>query len=162
MVLFYMLPRNFPLPHRQHFGRQNRKRSVLSSQTAMTFNALTSMQYAKIKARLNYMQIYAATFFAFWHGTFCSLVPTILQGFFWATMPIGMAFGLLLVNTNAWFLSSSPKQTRSRLRAADFKFFPRASLLRLSCLNLSSPLRIQGLFLLVSGFAVVVATVLFF
>jgi MFS family permease len=73
-----------------------------------------------------------------------------------------MAFGLLLVNTNAWFLSQVPPSKRGRasgLLTSSFFLGQFASPLLFQ--PIVAHFGIQGLFLLVSGFAVLVALVLF-
>lgn len=113
MVLFYMLPTQLPYLIVNTLGGQPQTIGFVIA-TAMTFNALTSMQYAKIKARLGYLEIYSLTFFFFSIGLFFISQTNTVNGLFFATAPIGMAFGLLLVNTNAWFLSKVPPSKRGR------------------------------------------------
>ncbi len=161
MVLFYMLPTQLPYLIVNTLGGKPQTVGFVIA-TAMTFNALTSMQYAKIKAKLSYMQIYAATFFLFGLGLFLLSQAENIAGLFWATTPIGMAFGLLLVNTNAWFLSQVPPSKRGRasgLLTSSFFLGQFASPLLFE--PIVSRYGIQGLFLLVSGFAVLVALILF-
>ena len=161
MVLFYMLPTQFPYLIVNTLGGQPQMVGFVIA-TAMTFNALTAMQYAKIKAKLSYIQIYSATFALFATGLFIISQATSIAGLFFATAPIGMGFGLLFVNTNSWFLSLVPAHKRGK-----------ASGVLTSSLFLgqfSSPILfepivsrygIQGLFLFVSVVSVVVALVLF-
>jgi len=161
MVLFYMLPTQFPYLIVNTLGGQPQMVGFVIA-TAMTFNALTAMQYAKIKAKLSYLQIYSATFALFATGLFIISQATSIAGLFFATAPIGMGFGLLFVNTNSWFLSLVPAHKRGK-----------ASGVLTSSLFLgqfSSPILfepivsrygIQGLFLFVSVVSVVVALVLF-
>jgi MFS family permease len=80
----------------------------------MLFNALISKQYAKLKKRFNYTQIYMITFIFFGIGLFIiSLAQTIPQ-LFLSTLFIGSGFGLIFVNTNAWFLSIVPPHKRGK------------------------------------------------
>jgi len=113
MLLFYMLPTQFPYLIVNTLGGKPQTIGFVIA-TAMTFNALTSMQYAKIKGRFTYMQIYAATFALFATGLFIISQATNIAGLFFATAPIGMGFGLLFVNTNAWFLSLVPAHKRGK------------------------------------------------
>ncbi len=161
MVLFYMLPTQLPYLIVNTLGGKPQTVGFVIA-TAMTFNALTSMQYARIKARLGYMQIYAATFLLFGTGLFFISQATNIAGLFWATTPIGMAFGLLLVNTNAWFLSQVPARKRGKasgLLTSSFFLGQFASPLLFE--PVVAVYGIQGLFLLVSGVSVLVALVLF-
>jgi len=161
MVLFYMLPTQLPYLIVNTLGGKPQTIGFVIA-TAMMFNALTSMQYAKIKARLSYMQIYAATFMLFSIGLFFISQASNISGLFFATTPIGMAFGLLFVNTNAWFLSKVPPRKRGKASGIlTSSFF----LGQFSSPLLFEPIvnsyGIQGLFLLVSGVSMSVALVLF-
>lgn len=161
MVLFYMLPTQLPYLIVNTLGGKPQTVGFVIA-TAMIFNALTSMQYAKIKARLSYMQIYAATFLLFGTGLFLLSRAENIAQLFWATTPIGMGFGLLLVNTNAWFLSQVPPSKRGRASGLlTSSFFLGQFTSPLLFEPIVAHYGIQGLFLLVSGFAVFVSVVLF-
>lgn len=160
MVLFYMLPTQFPYLIVNTLGGKPQTIGFVIA-TAMTFNALTSMQYAKIKARLSYLQIYASTFILFALGLFIISQASSIEQLFFATMPIGMAFGLLLVNTNAWFLAKVPASKRGKASGIlTSSFF----LGQFSSPLLFEPIvviyGIQGLFLIISGISMLVASVL--
>lgn len=161
MVLFYMLPTQLPYLIVDELGGKPQTVGFVIA-TAMTFNALTSMQYAKIKARLSYMQIYAATFLLFSIGLFFISRAADIADLFWATTPIGMAFGLLLVNTNAWFLSLVPPSKRGRASGLlTSSFF----LGQFSSPLLFEPIvaryDIQGLFLIVSVVSAFISAALY-
>ncbi|WP_309500176.1 MFS transporter, partial [Sulfurovum sp.] len=161
MVLFYMLPTQLPYLIVNTLGGKPQTVGFVIA-TAMTFNALTSMQYAKIKAKFSYMQIYSATFLLFGTGLFFISQASSIGQLFFATAPIGMAFGLLLVNTNAWFLSQVPPSKRGKaagLLTSSFFLGQFASPLLFE--PIVSAYGIQGLFSLISGVSVLVALVLF-
>lgn len=161
MVLFYMLPTQLPYLIVNTLGGKPQTIGFVIA-TAMIFNALTSMQYAKIKARLSYMQIYAATFMLFSIGLFFISQASNITGLFFATTPIGMAFGLLFVNTNAWFLSQVPPRKRGKASGIlTSSFFLGQFSSPLLFEPIVSSYGIQGLFLLVSGVSMSVALVLF-
>lgn len=108
------------------------------------------------------MQIYAATFLLFGTGLFFISQAGNIAGLFLATTPIGMAFGLLLVNTNAWFLSQVSARKRGKasgLLTSSFFLGQFASPLLFE--PVVAAYGIQGLFLLVSGVSVLVSLVLF-
>lgn len=162
MVLFYMMPTQFPYLIVNTLGGKPQTIGFVIA-TAMTFNALTAMQYAKIKAQFSYMQIYAATFALFGIGLFIISQATSIAGLFFATAPIGMGFGLLFVNTNAWFLSLVPAHKRGKAAGIlTSSFF----LGQFSSPILFEPIvsyyGIQMLFLIISGVALSVAFILFF
>jgi len=113
MLLFYMLPTQLPYLIVNTLGGKAQTIAFVIA-TALVFNALIAMQYAKIKAKLSYMQIYALTFSLFSVGLFFVSQATAIYQLFYATAFLGMAFGLLLVNTNAWFLSSVVASKRGK------------------------------------------------
>jgi len=128
----------------------------------MTFNAITAMQYAKIKARFSYIQIYAATFILFALGLFLISQASAISHLYYSTAFIGMAFGLLLVNTNAWFLSQvtpSKRGKASGLLTSSFFLGQFSSPLLFEPIVKSYG--IQTLFLLVSALSICVACILF-
>jgi MFS family permease len=120
------------------------------------------MQYDKIKARLSYVQIYTITFVFFGIGLLIISQADSILHLFYSTVFMGMAFGLLLVNTNAWFLSEVPPSKRGKasgMLASSFFFG-----------QFSSPLvfepivyayGIQKLFLLVGLIALLTSLILF-
>ncbi|CAA6803328.1 MAG: Unknown protein [uncultured Sulfurovum sp.] len=162
MVLFYMLPTQFPYLIVNELGGKPQTIGFVIA-TAMTFNAITAMQYAKLKARLSYQQIFSLTFALFGTGLLLISQADSIAFLFFATAPIGMGFGLLLVNTNSWFLSLVPAHKRGK-----------ASGVLTSSLFLgqfSSPILfepivsaygIQGLFLGVAVFSILLSGVLGF
>ncbi len=161
MVLFYMLPTQLPYLIVDVLGAKAQTVGFVIA-TAMTFNALTAMQYAKIKARFSYLQIYAATFLLFSIGLFVISRASNIPQLFFATTPIGMAFGLLLVNTNAWFLSKVPPHRRGKASGIlTSSFFLGQFSSPLLFEPIVSAFGIQGLFLIVSIFSAIVSVVLF-
>lgn len=161
MVLFYMLPTQFPYLIVNTLGGKPQTIGFVIA-TAMIFNALTAMKYSKIKAKLSYLQIYAATFMLFALGLFIISQASSIANLYFATMPLGMAFGLLLVNTNAWFLSKVPPSKRGKasgILTSSFFLGQFASPL------LFEPIvvvyGIQGLFLIISVVSVLVSSLLF-
>jgi MFS family permease len=162
MVLFYMLPTQLPYLIVNTLGGKPQSIGFVIA-TAMTFNALTSMQYAKIKAKLSYIQIYAATFILFSLGLFFISQATSIAQLFFATTPIGMAFGLLLVNTNAWFLSKVPPSKRGKssgILTSSFFFGQFSSPLIFE--PIVSRYGIQNLFLIISVLSFLIALTLLF
>jgi MFS family permease len=160
MVLFYMLPTQLPYLIVNTLGGQPQTIGFVIA-TAMTFNALTSMQYAKIKAKLGYIEIYSLTFILFSMGLFFISQTTSVNGLFFATAPIGMAFGLLLVNTNAWFLSKVPPSKRGRSSGIlTSSFFLGQFSSPLLFQPIVSRYGIQSLFFIISILAFLIALVL--
>ena len=162
MVLFYMLPTQLPYLIVDHLGGKARSVGFVIA-TAMLFNALTAMQYAKLKKRFSYLRIYAFTFGLFAIGLFFIARAQSVAELFFATIPIGMAFGLLLVNTNAWFLSKVPPSKRGKasgILTSSFFFGQFSSPLIFE--PIVSRYGIQGLFGIISALAVAVSLLLFY
>lgn len=161
MVLFYMLPTQFPYLIVNTLGGKPQTIGFVIA-TAMIFNALTAMKYSKIKAKLSYLQIYAATFMLFALGLFIISQASSIANLYFATMPLGMAFGLLLVNTNAWFLSKVPPSKRGKasgILTSSFFLGQFASPLLFE--PIVAVYGIQGLFLIISVVSVLVSSLLF-
>ena len=161
MVLFYMMPTQLPyLIIDTLHGEPSTIGFVIA--TAMMFNALTSRQYAKLKVRFTYIEIYMITFIFFGTGLFIISQASSIAQLFYSTAFIGIGFGLILVNTNAWFLSKVPAHKRGKASGMLASSFFLG--------QFSSPLifepivkiyGIQGLFLIVSGIAMMISLILF-
>ena len=161
MVFFYMLPTQFPYLIVNTLGGKPQTVGFVIA-TAMSFNALTSIQYAKVKAKFSYMQIYAATFMLFAVGLFFISQASSIAGLFFSTAPIGMGFGLLFVNTNAWFLSRVSAQKRGRASGVlTSSFFMGQFASPILFQPIVSAYGIQTLFLIVSGISLLIAATLF-
>ena len=161
MVFFYMLPTQFPYLIVNTLGGKPQTVGFVIA-TAMSFNALTSIQYAKVKAKFSYMQIYAATFMLFAMGLFFISQASSIAGLFFSAAPIGMGFGLLFVNTNAWFLSRVSAQKRGRASGVlTSSFFMGQFASPILFQPIVSACGIQTLFLIVSGISLLIAATLF-
>jgi len=161
MLLFYMLPTQLPYLIVNTLGGKPQTIGFVIA-TAMIFNALTAMQYAKIKAKLSYTQIYALTFSLFGLGLFLVSQASAIYQLFYSTAFLGMAFGLLLINTNAWFLSSvsaSQRGKASGLLTSSFFLGQFSSPLLFQ--PIVSAYGIQSLFLIVSILSLLLALGLF-
>ena len=161
MLLFYMLPTQLPyLIINTLQGEPKTIGFVIA--TAMIFNALISKQYARLKKRFSYTQIYMITFIFFGTGLFIiSQVRTIPQ-LYLSTLFIGSGFGLIFVNTNAWFLAVVPPHKRGKasgMLASSFFLGQFASPLVFQ--PIVAAFGIQGLFLIVSIVSLMISLLLF-
>ena len=162
MVLFYMLPTQLPYLIVDTLGGKASTVGFVIA-TAMIFNALTSIRYARIKKRFSYLHIYAFTFLLFATGLFFIARADSIATLFFATVPMGMAFGLLLVNTNAWFLSKVPPHKRGKASGIlTSSFFLGQFSSPLLFEPIVSSFGIQGLFMIIASVAFFIATVLFY
>jgi len=91
-------------------------------------------------------------------GLFIISQASSISGLFFATAPIGMGFGLLFVNTNAWFLSRVPAHKRGKASGVlTSSFFLGQFASPILFEPIVSAYGIQMLFLMVSVLSVVVA-----
>jgi MFS family permease len=161
MVLFYMLPTQLPyLIIETLHGQPSTIGLVIA--TAMLFNALTAKQYAKLKGRFSYKQIYIITFIFFGIGLFIISQASSITQLFYSTAFIGIGFGLILVNTNSWFLSQVPAHKRGKasgILASSFFLGQFSSPLILE--PIVKIYEIQGLFFIVSCIAIMISLILF-
>jgi len=161
MVFFYMLPTQLPYLIVNTLDGQPQTVGFVIG-TAMLFNALISKQYAKIKSKLSYIQIYSLTFFVFSIGLFFISQAKDIAELFYSTIFLGMAFGLLLVNTNAWFLSKVPASKRGKASGVlTSSFFLGQFSSPLIFQPIVQAYGIQKLFLFVSILSISIAVVLF-
>ena len=157
MVLFYMLPTQLPYLVINELDGTPASVGLLIS-VAMSINALTSMNYAKIKRALSYTQIFMITFIVFGIGlSILSQAENIAQ-LYYSVFFMGIGFGLVLTNINAWFLSTVSVKQRGKasgVLAASFFLGQFASPLLFE--PLVQDIGIQGLFLVVALGSFVVA-----
>ena len=161
MVLFYMLPTQLPYLIINILNGEPQSIGFVIA-TSFIFNIIMAMQYAKIKSNFSYMQIYSITFLFFSIGVFIISQASNINDLYYATVFLGSAFGLLLVNTNSWFLSQVSKNNRGKASGILTSSFFLG--------QFSSPLifqpivdiyEIQGLFLIVSAITVTMSLILF-
>lgn len=150
MVLFYMLPTQLPYLVINELDGTPASVGLLIS-VAMSINALTSMNYARIKKRLTYVQIFMITFMVFGIGlTILSQAENISQ-LYYSVFFMGIGFGLILTNINAWFLSTVSVKERGKasgILASSFFLGQFSSPLLFE--PLVQKIGIQGLFLVVA------------
>lgn len=150
MVLFYMLPTQLPYLVINELKGTPASVGILIS-VAMSINALTSMNYARIKKRLSYGHIFMVTFIVFGIGlTILSQAENIAQLYF-SVFFMGIGFGLILTNINAWFLSRvSVKQRGKASGILASSFFMGQFCSPLLFEPIVQSIGIQGLFLVVA------------
>ena len=113
MLLFYMLPTQLPyLIINTLQGTASNIGLIIAF--SMFINALTSMQYARLKKHLSYPSIFALAFGAFSIGLFLISRVNEVHELYYSVIFIGMGFGLMLVNINSWFLSVVEPHRRGR------------------------------------------------
>jgi MFS family permease len=161
MVIFYMMPTQLPFLIINKLGGEPLSVGLVIS-TAMLFNAFTSRQYAKVKKRFSFLHIYMFTFIFFGIGLFIISKASSIGDIYFSTLFIGMGFGLILVNTNAWFLSKVHASKRGRasgILASSFFLGQFASPLIFK--PVVDEYGIQGLFFLISMVSLSISLVIF-
>ena len=161
MVLFYMLPTQLPYLIINILDGQPQSIGFVIA-TSMVFNAIMAMQYSKIKAKLSYMQIYSLTFLLFSIGVYFISQATTIFELYYSPLFLGSAFGLLLVNTQSWFLSNVSKNNRGKASGIlTSSFFLGQFSSPLIFEPIVSRYGIQGLFEIVSMITLFISFVLF-
>jgi MFS family permease len=162
MLLFYMLPTQMPyLVIDELHGTPGGIGQFVAF--ALLVNALTARQYARIKARFDYVQIFVFIYIAFGIGLLVMSQVSTPHQLFYASAFMGIGFGLVLVNINAWLLSLVPPQRRGRaVGMLTMSFFLGQFFSPIVFQPIVAFVGIQGLFAVISGVSFVVAGVLFF
>jgi MFS family permease len=157
MVLFYMLPTQLPYLVINELGGSPSSVGTLIS-VAMFINAMTAMQYAKIKAKHSFAKIFMMTFVVFGLGlAIISQAHSIAQLYF-SVVFMGIGFGLMMTNVNAWFqttVSAKQRGKASGILASSFFLGQFSSPLLFEPIVAS--VGIQGLFLVISIVSLCVA-----
>lgn len=160
MVLFYMLPTQLPYLVISELEGTPSSVGLLIS-VAMFVNAMTALQYAKLKSKLSYGQIFMITFIVFGIGLSIIARATNISELYFSVLFMGMGFGLILTNINAWFLATVPAKQRAKasgVLASSFFLGQFSSPLVFEPVVQS--LGIQGLFLMVSFVSFTVAFII--
>lgn len=162
MLLFYMLPTQMPyLVIDELHGTPSSIGQFVAF--ALLVNALTARQYARIKAQFDYAQIFVFIYFAFGIGLLIMSQVTTPHQLFYSSAFMGVGFGLVLVNINAWLLSLVPPHRRGRaVGMLTMSFFLGQFFSPIVFQLVVAMAGIQGLFAIISGVSFVVAGVLFF
>lgn len=162
MLLFYMLPTQMPyLVINELHGTPSSIGHFVAF--ALLVNALTARQYARIKGKLDYAQIFVVIYLFFGTGLLVMSQVTTPHQLFYASAFMGVGFGLVLVNINAWLLSLVPPHRRGRaVGMLTMSFFLGQFFSPIVFQPFVAFEGIQGLFLMISGVSFVTALVLFF
>lgn len=160
MLLFYMLPTQMPyLVINELHGTPSSIGHFVAF--ALLVNALTAKQYARIRARFTYAQIFVFIYFFFGMGLLVMSLVTTPHQLFFASAFMGVGFGLVMVNINAWLLSLVPAHRRGRaVGMLTMSFFLGQFFSPIVFEPIVSYAGIQGLFMLIAGVAFVTAAVL--
>ena len=161
MLLFYMLPTQMPyLVIDELHGTPNSIGHFVAF--ALLINALTSRQYARIRARFDYAQIFVIIYLFFGTGLAVMSQVTTPHQLFCSSAFMGVGFGLVMVNINAWLLSLVPPHRRGRaVGMLTMSFFLGQFFSPILFQPFVAYAGIQGLFLIIAGVSFVTAAVLY-
>ena len=113
MLLFYMLPTQMPyLVINELHGTPSSVGYFIAF--AMLINALVARKYAKLKTHFSFAQIFVIIYFFFGTGLLIISAVNTPNQLFFASLFMGVGFGLLLVNINVWLLSLVEAHKRGR------------------------------------------------
>ena len=161
MLLFYMLPTQMPyLVINELHGTPSSIGYFVSF--ALLVNAMTARQYARIRARFGYAQIFVFIYLFFGTGLLIMSQVTAPNQLFFASAFMGVGFGLVMVNMNAWLLSLVPPHRRGRaVGMLTMSFFLGQFFSPILFQPIVQYADIQGLFLMIAGVSFVTAGVLY-
>ncbi len=162
MLLFYMLPTQMPyLVINELHGTPSSVGYFIAF--AMLINALVARKYAKLRTHFSFGQIFVIIYFFFGTGLLIISQVTTPNQLFFASMFMGVGFGLVLVNINVWLLSLVEAHKRGRavgMLTSSFFFGQFFSPIVFQPVVMS--IGIQGLFFAAALLSFAVAAVLFF
>lgn len=161
MLLFYLLPTQMPyLVINELHGTPSSIGHFVAF--ALLVNALTARQYARIRAKLDYVQIFVVIYLFFGTGLLVMSQVHAPEQLFFASAFMGVGFGLVLVNINAWLLSLVPPHRRGRaVGMLTMSFFLGQFFSPIFFQPFVAYAGIQGLFLMIAGVSFVTAAVLY-
>jgi MFS family permease len=161
MLLFYMLPTQMPyLVIDELHGTPSSIGHFVAF--ALLVNALTARQYARIRARFDYAQIFVFIYLFFGTGLLVMSQVSSPHQLFFASAFMGVGFGLVMVNINAWLLSLVPPHRRGRaVGMLTMSFFLGQFFSPILFQPIVAYAGIQGLFLIIAGVSFATAAVLY-
>ncbi len=161
MLLFYMLPTQLPYLVINKLGGTPSSVGYFIA-FAMLVNALVSKQYHRLKERFSFIQIFSITYFFFAIGLLIISQVTTPNQLFFSSLFMGVGFGLVMVNINAWLLSLVEPNKRGRaIGILTSSFFFGQSFSPILFQPVIVYIGIQGLFLYVSILSFLISFIVF-
>lgn len=121
-IVFYTIPTQLPFYLKQ-IASADATRSGLAIALSTFFSAISSLNYGKIKQRLNFISILALAFGLMGLG----YVGIGIANAYWlvllALIPAGLGLGLLMPNLNVWTSQEVPDNLRGRALGGLTTFF---------------------------------------
>lgn len=162
MLFFYMLPTQMPfLVIDELHGTPSSIGYFVGF--ALLVNALVSKQYHRLKARFSFEQIFVFIYLFFGIGLFIMSQVTKPHQLFYASAFMGVGFGLVMVNINAWLLSLVSAQRRGRaVGMLTSSFFLGQFFSPIVFQPIVVYMGIQGLFMSIAILTFIIAAIVFY
>lgn len=114
MLFFFMIPTQIPF---LLAGTGNISNAVTgySISLAILAGAILSVNYGKIRMKLNFYQIYSITFFLMGLGFLIICISQSYLSILTGLIIAGFGTGLLMPNSNLWLISLAPSVQRGRM-----------------------------------------------
>lgn len=114
MLFFYLIPTQVPFLL-QNSGEMKNSTIGFSISIAVLMGALVSVNYGKIRQKLNFYQIYVLTFLLMGAGYVMTSIFSGYAGILAGLILAGFGTGMLMPNTNLWLISLAPAERRGRM-----------------------------------------------
>jgi MFS family permease len=114
MLFFYLIPTQVPFLL-QMSGVEKNSTIGYSISIAVLAGAIVSVNYGKIRMRLNFYRIYVLTFALMGTGYVMTAFLAGYAGALSGLIVAGFGTGMLMPNTNLWLISLAPAERRGRM-----------------------------------------------
>ncbi|MDF1880049.1 MFS transporter [Sulfurimonas sp. MAG313] len=161
MLLFYMLPTQMPYLVINDLGGTPSDIGHFIA-FAMLINAFVAKQYSRLRNHFSFQGIFVITYVFFAIGLFIISKVTMPSQMYFASLFMGVGFGLVIVNINVWLLSLVQAHKRGRaIGLLTSSFFLGQFFSPILFEPIVSQIGIQGLFFVVSMLCFVIAGALY-
>lgn len=114
MLFFYLIPTQVPFLL-QMSGIEKNSTIGFSISISVLAGAIVSVNYGKIRMRLNFYRIYVLTFALMGAGYVMTSFFAGYAGILTGLIVAGFGTGMLMPNTNLWLISLAPAERRGRM-----------------------------------------------
>ena len=113
-MLFYIIPVQIPFYINKQTGASNTLIGIAIASSTVS-SAIVSLNYKRIKARLNFSTIYIFSFFFLGLGFLVVFLVTDYLFLLLGLLITGIGMGVLIPNSNVWIVTLSPESMRGRI-----------------------------------------------
>ncbi|MGD9824534.1 MFS transporter [Desulfobacter sp.] len=122
MLVYYMVPVQFPFYMKTAWHFSSTQIGIAIGVLSMT-NAISSMQFKKVKLKLSHVQIFILVWLLMGAGCITLALSTGYWMIHLALVIDGCGFGLLMPNVNVWLVSIVPESVRGKFIGGLTTFF---------------------------------------